>query len=321
MAVMQNDLLLLLRVVSTSFVGLLLVATLAAPLLAAISQLLAKTRSRIFYDKFAKQVAQMGLLLGLCTLPFTGSMWALFYTQHPVASIPDFSHPLLSLPALLPIVLYVLGLFLLSVYASNWKRWKGKRIFQSLFGWLAWISLACAAASLMLLKRTMQTYPQAFAVDPSIESYLSAIQTIPLNSAVWPLLGVTLLGGIGAAAVLGGAYCLSRRDKEDFGRDYYAFALKAAAWWGAAGCTLGSLATGGYAYMMMLPLQEGPDHPIIQAGFVAAGLQLLAALLMLFLAPSATPLRRKFLFPSSCLFLTLAAVGVGIMLYSFYTLF
>lgn len=316
-----NEVLVWVRLASTSIVAMLLLTVGAAPLVAAACQHLAKVRERIFYDKFAKQIAQMGLVLGLCTLPFTAGVWAVLYMQHPVASIPALSHPLLAPPALLPFGLYILGLALCAIHAANWSRWKGRRFLQSLFAWGGWLALTTAGVGLLTLKRTMNAYPDAFAVDPSLSSYVSAIRTIPLLSSLWPFLGMAVFGGLAGAGTLGAVYCLSRRDKEDYGRDYYAFALKAASWWGAFGSALAGAAAGGYMVLVHARFPDAWQALPAQSGLAAAGIMLLLALCLLSVAGSATPLRRKSTTYLGALLLLTAALAMGYPVMYLYTLF
>ena len=321
MDIALNEVLIWVRLASTSIVAVLLLAVGAAPLIAAVSQHLAKARERIFYDKFAKQIAQMGLAIGLCTLPFTAGVWMVLYLQHPVANIPVLSHPLLSLPALLPFCIYVVGLMLCIVHAANWNRWKGMRFLQSLFAWVAWLCMLVAGAGLLTLKRTLNAYPDAFAVDPSLESYLSAVQTIPLQSSLWPFLALAVFGGLAAAGTLGTLYCLSRRDREDYGRDYYAFALKAASWWGACGGVLAGAAAAGYMLLVMDRFAGLLQALPVQTGLAAVVLLLVMALGLLTVASSATPLRRKSTCFLAAVALFAAGLGLGYPVMCLYTLF
>ncbi|GAB7080293.1 hypothetical protein [Megalodesulfovibrio paquesii] len=321
MDIALNDVLPWVRLASTSIVAVLLLAVSAAPLVAGVSQHLAHARERIFYDKFAKQVAQMGLAFALCTLPFTAGIWAVLYMQHPLAKIQGFAHPMLSTPALLPFCIYALALLLCTIHAANWGFWKGKRFVQSLFAWVAWICMLLAGASLLLLKRVLNASQDAFAVTPTFASFFDAVQAIPLLSSLWPFMALVLCGGVAAAGAFGALYCLARRTKEDYGRDYYAFALKAACWWGAIGAALASLAAGGYVYLVAPRFTALFTAIPIQAGLAAAAMLLIAALGLASVAGSATPLRRKLTVFLAALLLLLASGGMGYLTQTLYTLF
>ena len=108
--------------------------------------------------------------------------------------------------------------------------------------------------------------------------------------AVWPPCAAFILFSPAAGICLAELRILLRRAKDDFGRDYYAFALRACA--GPAG--LSALGSAAFTAVSATAAQPNPAAPFfLHWGTAAVLLFLIAAVLWLLISRSTTPLRHK----------------------------
>lgn len=135
------------------------------------------------------------------------------------------------------------------------------------------------------------------AIPAKLKLGIPADATQALADAQAIAIPMTVMYGIGiiaAAAGLSCAYLVIRRNKDDFGRDYYNFSLKLAARW-ATIPTVGFLACQGWLFATLpatsKTLVMGTPLGIIWAAGVALGL--LCAIIWLLIARSDSPLRMK----------------------------
>jgi hypothetical protein len=316
-----------LRIALVSLVALVLLAALGGPFVAVVSEHAARARKKVFHDKFAKQMATMSVTYGLCALPFCLGGWAVLAFRHPAYVLEGVLSPLLGQASLL--VLGVLGVSLLFMlqYQSSWVRLKEAKPFHMLLGWLTVLVSVAGVYLLLALKRVMIHYPEAFAADPSMASFISVAQSIPLTSTLWPFFAAILLAAPAAAGGLGLLWLLLRRTKEDFGRDYYAYAFRRSA---RFALVFGVLALGAVAWHALWLSPRFSESGIAsfnlaQPEWIAfaatAGALLLACLFWGIIAASATPLRQKPLAWLAALLLFVAVLGEGFVLSRLYTLF
>lgn len=202
-------------------------AHLGGVLVAWCSELSAKWGGPRFADKFAQQMAGLSL---------RGMAGAVLLLGAGVAATRERSFgPVLRFVEHFPREMwlwlgggFLLGLVFLVLYSLSWKRLrrsKGVHLVAGLisllglwgaFGWLS--NLATGYAALPWLQGTEleATRQWLFAVDH------------PLFWCVCALLFVLSLASAGA---LGCGYLLLRRNRDDFGRDYYRFAMQLSAKW------------------------------------------------------------------------------------------
>lgn len=318
---LDQETLLFVRYTTASLVAVLLLAAMASPWVAAFCQGLARRRQRVFYDKFAKQIAQMGLLFALATLPCSLGALVLMHQYHPATQTPGMPHPLEQPPALLAAALCLEALVLLGVYAGDWSRWKTRRPLQNVLGWAAGASTFMALCLALVVKWLLATHPEALVTPPFPDRVLEALASLTPLSTLWPFLALAACGGVGAAGVLGGAYLLTRRDREDYGRDYYAFACRAAAWTGVAGLPPAMLSAWWLLWIVLPRFPEGPLSPVWRLGAGGAVLLGAVAMALLTVAKAEQPLRKKPTLILCTLLLCMAVVGLGFLvakLYSFH---
>ena len=122
---------------------------------------------------------------------------------------------------------------------------------------------------------------------------------IPTHSLFWPLMAESLTLSCAAAGALGALWILILRSRQDYGRDYYTFALPYCARWAIAG-TLLSLPSAGFAYYQALAvmLPELSHAPSLLLSILACALPVTACVLWGAVICSKTPLRHK---PGLCL--------------------
>lgn len=220
-----------------AFFSLLGMGALGSPIIAVLGELAAKTKGRVFYDKYGQQTASMGLILLLILLAIYGAAIGLALVK-----FPDFFQKLLAPPQ--PIlnafsafgIFAILGLF----YFLSWgKTSKTKGIHIVLGMGSAIAAVVCVTIAV----------PAKFVIGLSIgtataqEAATAAAMTAPLATMYAVLI-------ISAAAALSCAYLVIRRNKDDFGRDYYGFSLRLAARW-AALPMIGFLACQGWLFAVL----------------------------------------------------------------------
>ncbi len=211
--------------------SLFFLAVTMLPIMSISGQTLSLTRQRTAYAKCAKQLTLLALFLGwILTLASFWPLW-LVLSPHLLPLIPvdgqPFDYTLLLAPILENVYLQahisVVGLLFgatlcLTLYFSLWKHWKNYRVLIQCFALVAasWyalslfgtLSIICADNAFALGIPYAQTLPLFF--TPSLEStfWNGAPYVLPLAFA--------MAGGLGSI------WLILRRQRDDFGRDYYA---------------------------------------------------------------------------------------------------
>jgi hypothetical protein len=183
------------------------------PALAFLSELTGHVRQKVFMDKFAKQTARLGLIFIISICLAVAGIWA--------ASIyyPENSGSWINYELFWNFSLYLcfLSASLFSLYYFLWERLKKIKSFHLCLGALSVLSIKIFLVLLFwALYREFMVIPDVFP---------------DLDSIFLPILAQTLLISLSAAAVLTLVYLLLRRNRDDFGRDYYRFALGFGAKW------------------------------------------------------------------------------------------
>lgn len=307
--------------------ALVLLAAMGGPFIAVISEHAARAQKKVFHDKFAKQMATMSVTLSLCALPFCLGGWAVLAFRHPAYVLEGVLSPLLGQASIFVLgILAVAFLFMLQ-YQSTWARLKEAKPFHILLGWLTIIVTVGGVYLLLALKRVMIHYPEAFAADPSMASFISVARSISFQSTLWPFFAAIILAAPAAAGGLGLLWLLLRRTKEDFGRDYYAYAFKRAAKFALVFGILAAGAVAWHAVWLAPRFSElglasiNLSQPEWIAFVVSLGSLLLACILWGVVAASKTPLRQKPAVLLAALLLFVAVLGEGFVLGRLYSLF
>ncbi|MFW5734132.1 MAG: hypothetical protein ACOCWR_03635 [Oceanidesulfovibrio sp.] len=304
-----------------------LLAALGGPFIAVVSEHAARAQKRVFHDKFAKQMATMSVTISLCLLPFCLGGWAVLAFRHPAYVLEGVLSPLLGQASLSVLGLLGVALLLMVQHQSSWVRLKEAKPFHMLMGWLTVLISAGGVFLLLALKRVMLHYPEAFAADPSMASFVSGVRSIPMMSTIWPFFAAVILTAPVVAGGFGTLWLLLRRNMEDFGRDYYAYAFKRAAKFALIFGIPAACAVAWHAVWLAPRITpEGLasidlTHPIWIAFGVSVGSLLLACALWAVIAASKTPLRQKPAAWLAAVLALLAVLGEGFVLGRLYTLF
>lgn len=221
--------------------GLALAAA-AVPAITALTGLHKTKRLKIFIDKFGQQASTFALLGGLwlfCILcAALGAIW--FF-------LPDKAPYFLGIPLPLGAVAgpILLGAAAFLTYRGLWQRLKTRKSLHAVFGLTATLLLWIAYYANLAAIR-----PFCLGLPPGIgPEFLLP----PPASLFWRLLALGLALSVTLAGVFTGAWLVWRRNKDDFGRDYYNFTLRLTARIGFLG-QLASLAVTGWLVLGLLPL-------------------------------------------------------------------
>ncbi|CCO24069.1 hypothetical protein [Maridesulfovibrio hydrothermalis] len=275
-----------------AFIDFATLAAIGAPILAVILEITAKARKKIFYDKLAGQIATLSLILYLLFMLCLSG--AAVYFSRKIPWVQDwFINP--SSPLMM---LYItLGVTLLSLipYKYSWKKLKKNKALHISIGTagaLGGVATIHVATIIMKSFFSLQTESIAPAV-PQVPFY-SYFYEIP-GTAGLCLAALYLIMAISFAATAGGLYLALRRNKDNFGRDYYKFSLPVISKW-ALIPTLAQLA----AVVAIFYYLCGPNIEILYGDLTTAiclgvslGLTILCCAIWIVTCKSETPMRHK----------------------------
>jgi len=285
----QETLTLIAYMLAPAFFSLLGMAALGSPAIAVLGEISAKTRKKVFFDKYGQQTAAMGLLLTVAMILICGASLGLamvrfpdLYAEYITPGTPFFN-------GLAAIAVFVIAGLL---YFSTWKKLRTAKAAHMALGLVATFGALIGLAILVPAKLALN-----FSLTESTGDALTniAIMAQPM-SAMYALLALS------AAAAMSLSYLIVRRNKDDFGRDYYNFALRMAARW-ALLPMIGFLGCQGWLYSRfpadIQTLILGTPLAYVWTALVCIGA--VCCFIWLFLGRSESPLRLKGL-----AFLTLA---------------
>jgi hypothetical protein len=262
--------------------GLLALAGLG--ILSGSARALAVTRGRASYEKCARQLAMLAMLLGWVLL-IGGRVW-LFSSQgsHAPDSLPGF---------LLESCWMLLGMAVMftSVYYMLWKYLTKLPLLHAAQGILCGIlGLPAAGAALAAARLlTAQARPDAAAIT------LAQLYTPVVGTPFFCALCMTLPLALAAAGGFGAVWLVLRRRHDDFGRDHYNAMLPwCAAWARNAWLVFWLLLLAATALRIGSQWQGDaftPESALRESAWLL--LWLIPAALWTLAARSATPLRHK----------------------------
>ena len=268
----------------------LLSSALCGPLLGTLTEVFYLKTHKAFYDKCALQLTRFVSVMGFLAGVFVIVAGYLLLRRHmPVLLDPPFGMRLIFF-VLVPGMGY--GLFL--VRRATWtglNHLPTTRFFLGLLPTL--LGLFLTARFLMPLEhiRAFLRNPQAAEAPKALLEALSP--EAGFSALLFPRFSYALTTGLAATAVFGIWYLLLRRNRDDFGRDYYTFALKFCARWGAA-LTASASAAAWWVLLGLTDVTNGPDE-VTQLSFACtAGASMVTCLLLLFMSISSVPMRNKF---------------------------
>lgn len=274
---------------AASCISLILLAVAASPAIAVTSQQLAIRQKKNFYDKLARQVASMATTLG-CIF-FTGIAAA---SIHTAVQNPEMFQGPFRMPLMVCIGTVAFSFAALMAYTASWKILRQSKGLHMLIGMFASILMISAVFLISGLTNSMTMEGHVLsATDTPLQIFIT-VYTVAPTSLMWPIFLQTLLGGLGAAGMLAQGYLLLRRNRDDFGRDYYKFAVPYCAKW-AIIPTLLQLIPAAWLFTMLMPSFGTPEliNPALWCWIAAGALPLLSCFLWMRVLRSETPLRHK----------------------------
>ncbi|MDD3312969.1 hypothetical protein [Pseudodesulfovibrio sp.] len=274
----QETLALAATLLAPAFFSLLGMGAFGSPVVAVLGELAAKSKKRIFYDKFGQQAGAMGRLLLVLLILVWGASCAVVYFR-----FPQLAERLIAPGAVFIEAAVACAVFLLAglIHFSTWKAMrqaKGAHIALGLLAAVASVTaLALAVPAKLMLNRP----------DGAADSLFGHPMALPL-AVMYALLSVACAAGLAAA------YLVLRRNRDDFGRDYYNFSLPLAARW-AVIPMLGFLVCQGWLFAVLPETFRTMTlgTPLCWVWLGVAVLGLVCAALWLVVARSKTPLRLK----------------------------
>lgn len=295
---------------AAALIASMILSSAFSPFMVIINEFVALQTKRTFYARAARQTAQSALCTGTVAALVGAGFMAWFAMNEPALLAPPYVAPLTLTAGSI-----ITALALLAVYTLQrpGKPSAGKgRIIIGLASaaWSAFALFCCTG----IVRRLLHTPPE-FEITLPTAIQLQLFFEIPFDSFFWFL----LLESIPLGFALGGAFTcvwlLLVREKQDYGRDYYNFALPYCARW-AFGFTLLAVLAGAFVFFesrkLMLP--ELSHDPSLLLDILSAAFPLLACLLWIFIMRSPRPMRHKVSAVLALLFLLTGFAGQMLML-------
>lgn len=274
--------------IAPAFFDLMGLAAFGAVAIAAISEIIGRGKGKIFHDKYAEQTSKMSLWLIIISL--VACVAGVFIAASRMPWLPQWLTDTAS-PVMPVYIATGAGLILFLPYTLSWKKLRQTKSVHIALG------LGSAAAMLSAIVLSVGAfYVFAASTTPGAETMTVTALPLDAHSIFWPLAAQYLLFAIGSGGGLSLAYLVLRREKDDFGRDYYKFSLPCAARWAIVG-SLGAILTQGWLFGVMpesarvMALETGMSL----AWLVSIALTLLCCILWLLLSKSESPMRMKWI--------------------------
>ena len=211
------------------------------------ARILSLTRRRSSYDKCARQLALLGLILGWLLL-IGGRVW-IFFTQ--AGYTPD------SLPSFLvemSWILLSLAVLISSLYYTLWKALKNMPVLHVTLGMLSGVQGCVAVVATLAAARFLAAFAHPDAAAMTLADIFPAAWSAPL----WSALCYTLPLILAMPAAFGALWLLLRRKHDDFGRDHYNTMIPWCAGWARnAWCLLWLLLLVSSGLQIWLHWQDG----------------------------------------------------------------
>ncbi|BBD07219.1 hypothetical protein [Desulfovibrio ferrophilus] len=272
--------------------------------LAWLSETVGAAKKKVFLKKLSQQMSALGILFLAYTLVSAGGSFAVMQAQYPELIRPWLDNPMIAAPMAAALAWLVLfGL----LYAFTWRSAKKSPGLHRSLGLLTVLGVPAVLGVSLCMKLALYSELPENVQTMELEPMLRAGLSHPMLA---PLTVHSVLLALGCGAGFGLLFLLTRRNKDDFGRDYYNYAAQFTANTAILG-TLGALASEAWVASQMLPslmLETGPTLlGLLAAGGGAAAL--LATISWAVVARSENPLRRKPAMLLAALLLLMAVAG------------
>ena len=292
-----------------------ILAALCAPLVGLATEGAYVAKGKAFYDKCALQITQAAFGVGMFIfLILAGGAAFLVVQFQPEA--PELPELIAFLGPMIFFVPPLIGLVLLMFYLATWSLLKKHRVLHMFLGLLSVLVMTAVFFFGMLFLTNIQAPRLAYFLINAPLPVLRILLADFISTPTLPLIfGCLFCTGIAAASGLAQLWLIMRRFKADYGRDYYAFAMRYCAR-AALLFTLAGTITGAATYYVLRrstppELSQPQDIGIM---LIAVGLPLSCCLLWLAIVKSETPLRHKPGAFFACVFLIIALCAQILML-------
>ncbi len=251
------------------------------PIIAILSELAGKITKKIFLDKFALQITRLSILLHAGLWLGCLTLGLILWYRYP--GLFTLAQPWMRY--ILPIFgLALAGTLLLMVSLATWNRLKKKKKI---------LHIAIGLMGVLLLKPLFWC-PVLLLRNLALEKAGQTVHLFPpLHSMFWPVGMQWVFTAISLAAVLGSLYLLVRRQHDDFGRDYYNYALPVCAKW-ALFPFAGVVVFCSWIAFLAFPFIELTNNTPLFAAMGIRGTSLLSCVIIwIVIMKTPTPLRYK----------------------------
>lgn len=178
--------------------------------MSAISKILSIVRKRSTFDKCARQIAFLCVILGWLLL-IGSRVW--LYLDHPAAAPNTVEYYVIEISW----ILLSLGVLLCSVYYTLWKILKNLPILHTTIGMIS--AVQCCISTIAILAATKLI--NAIHSPNSQNLNITDIFPTAWDSPLWSACAYTLPLVFAMPAAWAAVWLPSMRKKDDFGRDYY----------------------------------------------------------------------------------------------------
>ncbi|WP_461211231.1 hypothetical protein [Desulfocurvus sp. DL9XJH121] len=256
--------------------------------LTVVCELFSRSGGKVFHKKLAQQFSALGVLFLVYMLFAVGGSMAFLYFQY-----PDLIHPWLDAPmAAAPLAGAVAWLTVLGLaYALGWGWAKSSPGGHVFLGLLAALGTPALLALSLAVKLIVLSGRADMLATGGLGALLAAGAAHPLFA---PLALSCLLLTLACAGGFGLVFLILRRGRDDFGRDYYAFAARFTARWAALSMACALAAQAWVFALTPEMLYTGTE--LTFPGWLATtgnGCGLVAILAWVAVARSSRPLRSK----------------------------
>ncbi len=285
--------------------SLSLLAAIVLPFMAIGGQTLSLIRQRSAYAKCAKQVTLLALIVGWLSTCL--SFWPLWLRLSPtIMPLIPADMQSLNIPALwqaltaqvylqahISVGALLLGAsFSLTIFYALWKQWKNNRVTIQCFALIASCWYAMAALSSISILSADTAFAAGIPYNESLKDFF-----IPsFSMSYWDAAPYVLPLAFAMAGGLACLWLLLRRNKDDFGRDYYAQMLPWCASWARNGWFvfwLLLLATTAVQWVNLIQEENYLSSPAFMQSVAFLLLWLVPGILWTIVVRSEFPLRHK----------------------------
>ncbi len=306
---MNETLMMLAMMLAPAFFSLLGMAAFGSPVVAVLGEIAGKSKGKVFFDKYGQQTAAMGLVLLTLLIIIDGAAIGVAYTKFPQL-FQKFINP--ETPLMNAFIAMGAFVVLSLPYFLTWKKMRNSKSLHLTIGMGAALA-AIASVAIGVQSKLM------IGLTPEMAQEQAALG---IHSMIMPMAVMYTILIIVSAAALSCTYLVLRRNKDDFGRDYYNFALKLAARWSVVPM-IGFLACQGWLFAVLpetfKTMVMGTPLGLVWAA--GATLGLVCVIVWTLIARSEAPLRLKGLTFLAAALLWLAHAANATLFVNFMTMF